>query len=346
VGLAAPRTPMRNRAMPQTPPRRPEAPRSSGSADRAVPQTPPRRPEAPGSSGSSGSADLDPVVGLAAPRTPMVGQGGAADAVEMAQGRVVVTDLPASIAEWEVREIFGAYGPVGAVAVHEGYPASANRFAFVDYETGADAETAVRTLDGVYKFRHGAARPIRVRLEGELRGRFERYRDVGRQSFGIYGIAALACAEFGLDELDDGVLAKIRAAFGYDPITLATLPRLEELLRNEQAAVSAAQKREEEVQELRYLLHRAECRAARAETAAANAKAAAAGAASVRTAMPRWTRRESRTQPGRFYYYDAATGTSSADPPPPWTSRVSQRTGLRYFVNLETHETSVELPMI
>jgi len=60
-----------------------------------------------------------------------------------------------------------------------------------------------------------------------------------------------------------------------------------------------------------------------------------------------WTRRESRSQPGVFYYWHEATGATAVDPPAPWTKRESSRQpGIFYWWNPETGATSVELPPV
>eukprot|EP00930_Biecheleria_cincta_P001316 TRINITY_DN102450_c0_g1_i1.p1 TRINITY_DN102450_c0_g1~~TRINITY_DN102450_c0_g1_i1.p1 ORF type:complete len:410 (+),score=58.72 TRINITY_DN102450_c0_g1_i1:86-1315(+) len=58
-----------------------------------------------------------------------------------------------------------------------------------------------------------------------------------------------------------------------------------------------------------------------------------------------WSRLESRSKPGTFYYFNSSTGESQMEPPPPWEKRMSRHdSGTYYYWNPMTGETSVDKP--
>jgi len=58
-----------------------------------------------------------------------------------------------------------------------------------------------------------------------------------------------------------------------------------------------------------------------------------------------WLRKESRSQPGLFYYWHQVTGENQFEPPPPWEKREStSKPGVFYYWNPHTGQTSLEKP--
>mmetsp|Transcript_152694 Transcript_152694/g.281381 ORF Transcript_152694/g.281381 Transcript_152694/m.281381 type:complete len:812 (+) Transcript_152694:270-2705(+) len=60
-----------------------------------------------------------------------------------------------------------------------------------------------------------------------------------------------------------------------------------------------------------------------------------------------WKRMESRSQAGVFYYWNQATGETSAEPPHPWEIRQSRsQAGVFYYWNAMTNQTSATKPEV
>lgn len=60
-----------------------------------------------------------------------------------------------------------------------------------------------------------------------------------------------------------------------------------------------------------------------------------------------WTRMESRSAKGVFYYFNQATGATQAEPPPPWEKKASRsKPDVFYYWNPLTGQTSAEKPVV
>lgn len=98
-----------------------------------------------------------------------------------------------------------------------------------------------------------------VKMEQEQKDLF--YRFCGALGMlGINEVAALASAEYELDQLSDAFLGKIRSAFGLEAINYEKFARLRQMLAMEQTEVKARQKRWEEEERRRREAEEAERR--------------------------------------------------------------------------------------